>query len=248
MASMRVVLSALFWIFLVATSAVLFLVALAIWAITLPFDRRRKALHGFTSVWASLYTWLNPAWRVRVEGREKIAPDTAYVMVANHLSLLDILVMFRLFAHFKWVSKIENFRLPFIGWNMVLNDYVKLRRGDRSSVFQMIRACRRHLDQGSSVMIFPEGTRSNTGRLRSFKSGAFEIAQSARVPLLPIVLRGTSDALPKKGLVLQGQHDILIQCLDPIPYESFAEEDAEALTSRVHALFADEIARIDATR
>src|SRR5206468_2056945 len=102
-------------------------------AVTAPFDRLGALLHRFTCFLASLYTWLNPAWRVRVEGRERIRPDAAYVMVANHQSLLDILVLFRLFVHFKWVSKIENFRVPFIGWNMALTRYIKLRRGSRAS-------------------------------------------------------------------------------------------------------------------
>ena len=66
-------------------------------------------------------------------------------MVANHLSLLDILVLFRLFRHFKWVSKIENFRIPCIGWNMSLNRYIKLRRGDRESIVQMMEACEKTL-------------------------------------------------------------------------------------------------------
>ena len=92
--------SVLFWVFLVASSALLFPVALLVWAASAPFDRRKRLLHQFTCFWASLYTWLNPAWRVRVEGREKIRPEATYVMVANHQSLLDILVLFRLFAHF----------------------------------------------------------------------------------------------------------------------------------------------------
>ena len=61
-----------------------------------------------------------------IRGREKIAPDRAVVFVANHLSLVDILVIFRLFTHFKWVSKSENFRVPFIGWNMSLNRYIMM--------------------------------------------------------------------------------------------------------------------------
>ena len=98
--------------------------------VTGPFDRRLVLLHRFTCFWASLYTWCNPAWQVTVEGCDKIRPGTTYVMVANHLSLIDILVLFRLFRHFKWVSKIENFKVPFIGWNMRLNRYIELRRGD----------------------------------------------------------------------------------------------------------------------
>ena len=235
---MRAALSTLFWAFLVASSALLFPIALAIWAITLPFDPRLRALHLFTCFWASLYTWANPAWPVRIAGREKIRRGEAYVMVANHQSLLDILVLFRLFVHFKWVSKIENFRIPLIGWNMHLNRYIPLRRGERSSVVQMLARCRETLAAGSSVMIFPEGTRSPDGRLRAFKPGAFVLAQSTQRPILPIVVEGTASALPKRGFVLQGRHPIRVTVLDEIAPESFAHESPEELALRVRALVA----------
>jgi 1-acyl-sn-glycerol-3-phosphate acyltransferase len=235
---LRRALSALFWVFLVASSIVLFPIALLIWAVTAPFDRRRRVLHRFTCFWASLYTWLNPAWPVQLVGREKIRRDATYVMVANHQSLLDILVLFRVFAHFKWVSKIENFRVPFIGWNMTLNRYIKLKRGDRESVVRMMQECLQTLSQGNSIMMFPEGTRSPDGRLRSFKPGAFELAKTARTPILPIVLDGTANALPKRGFVLQGRHRIQVTILDELVPESFADESVEALTRRVQGLIA----------
>jgi 1-acyl-sn-glycerol-3-phosphate acyltransferase len=239
----RLLLSVLFWAFLVASSLVLFPIACGIWLVTLPFDRRRRLLHQFTCFWASLYTWLNPAWRVRIEGREKIRRDEAYVMVANHQSLLDILVLFRLFSHFKWVSKIENFRVPLIGWNMSLNRYIRLRRGSRESVVQMLRACRDTLAGGSSILVFPEGTRSETGEMRAFKAGAFEIALSARRPILPIAVRGTAAALPKRGFVLQGRHPIRITVLDELPCEAFDGTSAEELAARVRELIAAELGR-----
>lgn len=233
--------SALFWIFITLSSLAMFPVALLCWALTLPFDRRKIILHRLTCFWASLYTWLNPAWPVEVTGREKIDPDETYVMVANHQSLLDILVLFRLFRHFKWVSKIENFRIPFIGWNMRLNGYIQLKRGDRSSTSSMLRTCRQNLADGNSIMMFPEGTRSPTGKLRGFKTGAFNLAKDAQRPLLPIVVHGTASALPKRGVILQGRHRILIEVLDPIPYASFAAEDVESLTLRVRELIGDHL-------
>ena len=233
--------SAVFWIFLTISSLLLFPVALLVWASTVLFDRRRVILHHLTCFWASLYTWLNPAWRVRLEGREKIASRTAYVMVVNHQSLLDILVLFRLFVHFKWVSKAENFRIPVIGWNMSLNQYIKLRRGNRGSAGRMLSACERAIAAGSSVMMFPEGTRSLDGRLREFKTGAFTLAQRCRSPLLPIVVTGTARALPKRGLVLQGRHAIRVRVLDPIPYASFAAMPAETIARQVHERFAAEL-------
>jgi 1-acyl-sn-glycerol-3-phosphate acyltransferase len=238
---MRVAGSLLFWTFLVTSSIALFPVAVLVWAVTAPFDRRLVWQHRFTCFWASLYTWLNPAWPVRVEGREKIRRDVAYVMVANHQSLLDILVLFRVFVHFKWVSKIENFRVPCIGWNMRLNRYIPLRRGDRESVIEMMAACERTIADGNPIMMFPEGTRSQDGRLRAFKPGAFQIAEKMGVPLLPIVLEGTGNALPKRGFVLQGRHPIRVRVLDEIPPERFAGAPAEKVAEEVRAIFAREL-------
>lgn len=240
--------SSLFWAFLVASSIALFPVALAIWAVTAPFDRRLVVLHRFTCFWGSLYTWVNPLWPVQVFGREKIRAGETYVMVANHLSLLDILVLFRLFRHFKWVSKIENFKIPCIGWNMRLNRYIPLRRGDRESVIQMMGACEQTLAEGNSIMMFPEGTRSVTGELKEFKPGAFELALKTRKPILPIVLSGTSNALPKRGFVLQGRHPITVTVLDPIPPARFEGMSAKELTEQVRGVIAEAQARAEAER
>ncbi len=243
----RRTLSLLFWIFLTVSSILLFPVALLVWAATVAFDRRLVVLHRFTCFWASLYTWTNPLWPVTVEGREKLRDDRASVIVVNHQSLLDILVLFRLFRHFKWVSKIENFRVPCIGWNMRLNRYIELRRGDRESVVKMLDACRETLAAGSSIMMFPEGTRSVDGRLRPFKPGAFQLALETKSPLVPVVLEGTGDALPKRGFVLQGRHPIRIRVLDEIPYESFAGKTADALTLEIRNLFAKELGEPELT-
>jgi 1-acyl-sn-glycerol-3-phosphate acyltransferase len=232
--------SLLFWAGIAISSAVLFPVALLIWLVTLPFDPRRRVLHQFTCFWASLYTWLNPAWRVDVVGRENVRPGVAYVMIANHLSFLDILVLFRLRRHFKWVSKVEMFKIPAIGWNMWLNRYVPLKRGDKQSIQTMMQICRERLAEGSSLMIFPEGTRSRDGRLQKFKSGAFQLALETKSPLLPIVVSGTSNALPKHGFVLRGHHRIGIRVLPEIPYETFAALSVDELMTRMRELYVRE--------
>ena len=237
--------SLIFWAFLTVSSILLFPVALLIWAVGLPFDHRKRVLHQFTCFWASLYTWTNPAWRVVVENRDKLYRKGACVMVANHLSLVDILVLFRLFTHFKWVSKVENFRVPWIGWNMHLNGYIPLKRGDRASVEQMMQRCEQTLAEGNPIMMFPEGTRSPDGRMRAFKPGAFELALATRTPIQPIVIRGTANALPKRGFVLQGRHPISLTVLDPLPPESFEGATVEELTDRVRSLIAEHLQEPD---
>lgn len=236
---MNWVLSLAFWGFVGLSSIALFPIAVLLYCLTFAFDRRRTALHAFTCLWASLYTWLNPAWRVSIHGRERLHEAGPAVIVANHLSLVDILVLFRLRSHFKWVSKAENFDVPVIGWNMRLCGYIPLRRGTASSVHGMMRRCHEALAGGSSIIMFPEGTRSSTGRLRSFKSGAFEIAKRKGVPIQPIVLRGTGAALPKRGFVLQGRHRISIEVLDPIPASEVESMTAEDMMERVRTLIAD---------
>ncbi len=234
------------WLVIVLTCPLLFVGALVLWAVTLPFDRRLRALHLYTCAWASLYTYVFPYWTVLVRHRERIRDGARYVLVANHQSLLDILVLFRLYTHYKWVSKIEIFRVPFVGWNMTLNRYIAIRRGDRADASRMMKACGDTLDGGSSIMIFPEGTRSPTGAIRDFRHGAFTLAFNHRVPVLPIIVDGTLDALPKHGLTLRERADIVIEVLPPIDSAGFAS--ADALREHVRDVMVSELARIRAGR
>lgn len=231
------IISTLYWLFVFAVAIVAFPIAVLIRLVSAPFDRRLWLLHRFTTLWAGLYTWCNPWWSVEVAGREKLDDAHTYVMISNHLSLVDIFVLYRLFAHFKWVSKIENFRLPFIGWNMHLNRYVPLRRGDRESVLEMLARCREHLAAGSSIMMFPEGTRSKTGVLKAFKPGAFELAVETGLPVLPIALSGTFTALPKHGFAI-GRARLRVHVLDAIPADGRAADDLRRLAhdAIAHAL------------
>ena len=116
--------------FVFLTSAFFFPLALIIWLTTVLLDKRLRLLHGFTCFWASSYIWLMPPWSVSIKGKENIDANDTYVIVSNHQSLVDILVAFTLFIHLNWVSKAELFNIPLIGWNMVLNRYIRLRRGD----------------------------------------------------------------------------------------------------------------------
>lgn len=213
--------STIFLVFIALTSSLLFLMALLLRIVSYPFDRRLRLLHLFTCFWASIYTWVMPAWRIRIEGRENVRKDTAYMIISNHQSQMDILVAFRLFFHYKWVSKSEMFRVPFVGWNMTLNRYVKLKRGDKESIEQMLRECAIHLRQGSSIFMFPEGTRSSDGQVKNFKLGAFEMALEEKVPILPIVISGTNKALPKYSMNFHGVQKMYIKIYEEIPYSAF---------------------------
>ncbi len=219
--------------FVFATSSVFFMVACLIWLVTRPFDRRLRLLHRFTCFWASLYIWVFPPWQVEVTGREHIDDAATYVIVSNHQSLVDILAAFMLFRHFKWVSKAELFRIPLIGWNMSLNRYIRLKRGHKGSIREMYTACERHLREGSSIFLFPEGTRSETGKMREFKEGAFVLAKRHQVPILPIVINGSKNALPKDSLNFHGTTHVRLDVLPPVLPETFVDTTVEDLKNEI---------------
>lgn len=233
-------LSALFWTVIVVTSPVFFVGALLIRVLTWPFDRRRVVLHLYSSAWAVFYVRLNPLWRLRTTGRELLPWHGAAVLVANHASLIDILVLFDLFRPFKWVSKAEIFRVPVIGWNMRLNGYVPLVRGRAESVRRMMQRCGELLAAGSPVLLFPEGTRTDDGDLRRFKDGAFELAVRHQVPVFPIAVHGTRRALPKHGLVLREQVDARVEVLPALQPGDFTDVAAlrDAARARIEAALA----------
>jgi 1-acyl-sn-glycerol-3-phosphate acyltransferase len=188
---MYTVFSVLYWAYLVVSSIGLFFGAVLIWVLTMPFDRTGELLHRYTCWWSQLYLRSLPGCRIHVEGREKIAPRTPYVLVANHQSIGDIMALSALGVQFRWVSKKENFRLPFIGWNMYLNRTIKVDRGNLRGVAQTMDLCRRWLERGVPVMMFPEGHRSPSGEIQKFHSGAFKLAADCGCAVVPVVLDGT---------------------------------------------------------
>jgi len=243
---MRTLISLVYWTLVALSTVPLFAGALLIAAASFPFDHNRKFLHLYSCAWAQLYFRSNPFWRLHIEGRDRLPWRGPAVLVANHQSLGDILVLFGLFRPFKWVSKQSVFQIPFIGWNMWLNGYVGLVRGDRESVARMFQACEWWLDRGVPVLLFPEGTRSPDGEVKAFKDGAFQLAVKKGCPLVPIALAGTARTLPKHGFVLRGRANCRVQVLEAIDPARFAG-DVPALRDRVRALIIDEVRRLEST-
>jgi 1-acyl-sn-glycerol-3-phosphate acyltransferase len=211
----------------------MYAIALLLWLITSNFDRERKIMHWFTQLWGAIYIRSVPTWKITIEGKENINKKQVYIMVANHQSQFDILSSSLLFTHFKWISKSEVFKIPIVGWAMRLNRYIELKRGDRQSVIRMVKDSVNNIKRGNSIFIFPEGTRSDTGELRKFKSGAFIIAKRTKTPILPIVINGTRDILPKGTLFLNPTGHIHYRILPAINYEEYKNMDTDEIATMV---------------
>jgi 1-acyl-sn-glycerol-3-phosphate acyltransferase len=209
--------SLLAWITMALTSVVITPFFLLVWLCTFWWDRRRVAAHMMGTFWAWHYQSLIPFWKLHLEGRKKIPWKRPVVLVANHRSLVDILALYKIRRPFKWTSKDENFRLPFVGMVLSLTNSIRIKRESLRSGAQFLSQAEREIAKGSSVLIFPEGTRSRTMELRPFKEGAFLLAKKMGCGLIPIVHTGSEKTFDRGSWVLKGKAPIYIRVLDEIP-------------------------------
>jgi len=204
-----------------AVCFILYPIAVILFIFTAPFDKKKVILHKFSCFWGSLYIWLQPWWKVNWEGKENINKNQAYVIVSNHQTLIDILVIYSIFKHFKWVAKQSLLRVPFVGWNMALNGYIIVKRADAKSQIKMMKQSEKTLKSGSSIMIFPEGTRSADGNIGRFKRGAFILSEIADVPVIPIALHNVDKAVLKNSIWLNKSRDMKAKVFPPVYFNDF---------------------------
>jgi len=227
--------SAWVWVSSIIFVLLAFPVALLLWLISLLFDNRRLMNNRWMVIQGIILTRMSPFWKVVVDGREKIDKNQAYVIIPNHQSMLDI-VFFNMLRHrLRWVSKIEIFKVPLVGVEMRMVKYIEVVRGSKSSVIRMMEKCMESLREGISVVIFPEGTRSLTGAIGKFKSGAFQLAVKTDKPLLPVLIDGTGDILPKRGIIFGSRKVVRLRVLDPIFPGNFKTGDPDELAAIVQA-------------
>jgi 1-acyl-sn-glycerol-3-phosphate acyltransferase len=234
-----------FWAVFGSTAVPGFLVGVVLWLVTLPFDPDRRVLHAYVCRWCFQYLRCWPGWRVRVTGREWL-PEGPCVLVANHQSMADIFAAMGLFHPFKFVSKASLFQIPLVGWMMSLLRYVRVERGRPQSMREMLDVCRAWLQRGMPVLLFPEGTYAQGGRLLPFRRGAFRLALEARVPVVPVVLQGTTELVEGDGPWMNPHARVSIQVLPPVRPEDFGEDEG-VLADRVRALFLQALASHDSS-
>lgn len=194
----------------------LFLAILFFTIVLYPFDKQRRVPHAQCFWWANLLTKVNPFWRINVSGLENIDKNATYVIVANHQSLADIIIIYKTKMQFKWVAKESLLKVPLIGWCLALCKHIMLERGDFSSIKKIYHTASVYLKDNMSVLFFPEGTRSKTDEMGKFQSGAFKLAIKEKKPILPIVLTGTRDAIPKGSWVFSTKINCKLKVCKPI--------------------------------
>jgi 1-acyl-sn-glycerol-3-phosphate acyltransferase len=182
--------------------------------------------------WARLNALFTPM-RVTVSGRENIDPAQSYVVVSNHQSHYDIFVLYGFLGiDFRWIMKQELRKVPGIGVSCYRLGHIFVDRSNHAAALASIDAAKEKIVGGTSVLFFPEGTRSRSGRLRVFKKGAFHFARDLELPILPVTIIGTRDVLPSDGIDLKpGRARMIIH--PPVAVEGGGRDEIAKLMDRV---------------
>jgi 1-acyl-sn-glycerol-3-phosphate acyltransferase len=182
-------------------------------------------------VWGICCCLTNFTW-VTVRGREHLTPGRSYVILANHASHFDIFTVYGFMnIPFRWVMKQELRKTPFIGWYTAAAGHIFVDRSNHERALASLEEAKRRLEDGLSVLFFPEGTRSIDGRLKRFKKGGFHMALDLGFPILPVAISGAHKVLPSKTLrLLPGP--ITMTILPPIETTGYTRDNLDELMSR----------------
>ena len=185
--------------------------------------------------WAKLNAWVTPMF-VSITGRENIEKNQSYVIVCNHQSHYDIFLLYGwLGTDFKWVMKKELRKIPVLGDVCDAMGHIYIDRSNSSSAIEEIDRAKERIVNGTSVLFFPEGTRSVTGVMGPFKKGAFRMALDLGLPVLPVTIKGTRNVLPAKSMnLLPGHAQMIIH--EPVDTGNYSEANIEILVEKVRNL------------
>lgn len=215
---LRAVVAVVAWIGIGLSTIFWTLVIAAVYAGHPIWDPQLKLAHRIASVWGRGLVSLAPGSRVTLTGREHLPAGRPVIFMANHQSYVDVPALFFVPAQFKWMADSDLFRIPVFGWAIAMAGYIPVRRGDGREAVRSLQKAERLLKQGVSVFIFPEGTRSHTGVLGRFQSGGFRLAVETGVPIVPVVISGTRQLLPRGDWVFRWGVRIwidLLPAMDP---------------------------------
>ena len=204
------------------------------------FSRNGNRLHLMARFWANSILWVSRA-RVTVTGVEKLSPGRSYIYMPNHQSNADIpLLLGRLPVQFRWLAKAELFKIPIFGRAMRGVGYISIDRSNRKSAFESLARAARTIRNGTSVLIFPEGTRSRDGQLLPFKKGGFVLAVDSGVPIVPVIIRGTRDIVPKGHLMIRSA-PVTMQILEPVETADYTRKTKDALLERIRIILSEHL-------
>jgi 1-acyl-sn-glycerol-3-phosphate acyltransferase len=192
-------------------------------------------------LWARFLLWVSGV-HVKVEGLEHIAANASYVFISNHLSYMDTpVILAHVPVQFRFLAKRGLFQIPFLGQHLRTAGHIPVPRGDPRAAVKTLQLAADTIQQKKiSLLVFPEGGRSHNGHMRAFKEGGAYIGIRAQVPLVPVVLIGTTQVLPYGGGVVRSG-TVTIRILEPISTANLNLKDRGPVTEHLHQLIAQQL-------
>jgi 1-acyl-sn-glycerol-3-phosphate acyltransferase len=181
-------------------------------------------------------------WRCVVD--PSVDPDRAYIFAQNHVNLLDHVTMYPATPHFKQgIELASHFRIPIYGWFMKQRGTLGVVRGDPDKRAHLQQGMARELQAGHSLLVFPEGTRTTTGRVGRVRTGTLRMARDLGAPIAPVAVTGMYEVLRKGSWLLRPGHTVTVHVLAPIETAGLPDEALPALASEIRRRLAE---RVDA--
>ena len=200
--------------------------------------RTGNPVHIVARIWARGILFVSRI-KVTVNGLANIDPSRSYIYMSNHQSNFDIPVLLaHLPVQFRWLAKAELFKIPIFGRAMQGAGYVKIDRFNQESAFESIKEAGRRMQNGISVMIFPEGTRSRDGKIKQFKKGGFIMATDTQVPIVPVILQGTWSIMEKSSLKIN-TGEVILNIESPIATAGYTRENKDGLIESVRSVMCE---------
>lgn len=195
-------------------------------------DKTGNSSHKVARIWAKGILRVAGV-KVVVRGLGHIDSGRSRIYMSNHQSLFDIpILLAHLPVQFRWLAKAELFRIPVFGQAMARAGYISIDRADRRSAFKSLTRAARMIKDGVSVLIFPEGTRSNDGAVQPFKKGGFVLAVDSGVPVMPVITLGPHEIMPKGSLTIT-PGNALVEIRPPIDAGQYGRKTKDHLLARV---------------
>jgi 1-acyl-sn-glycerol-3-phosphate acyltransferase len=213
-------------------------ISLATLLSTLVLRRNSASVQGLAAWWARSIASATGV-SVVVEGRELLESGKPYIFAANHQSQFDIFALQGfLGVDFRWLAKKELFKVPIWGPAMRRAGYIPIDRSHGREALKSLDEAAQKIAAGTSVIIFPEGTRSKDGKLQDFKAGAMLLAIKSGVDIVPVAIAGTHAVLPK-GKLLTTPGKVNIRIGKPIEMKEFRPRDKHDLAKKVEGRVAE---------
>lgn len=200
------------------------------------FDRKGKLAYKLSRLW----TWLvlkAGGVRLTIRGLEHLDSHRSYIFMANHQSNMDIPVLVQSLSEFqlRWIAKKELAFVPFFGWALWSSRHILVARGDPSEARATITKAKQKLEEGASIILFPEGTRSRDGKLLPFKRGGFLLALRTKTPVVPVTLNGSGKILPRGDWRIRaGEIEVIIG--KPVSLEHYQMGNLRGLLNQLRRM------------